>query len=170
MRIQTTAEDHRIAWLTALAITIHIMESALPAPLPGLKPGLANVITIIVLLQFGWSSAAWVSLLRVLCGSLLLGTFLTPTFVLSLGGALCSIGVLWLAIRLPGRGFGPVGYSLLAALAHMSGQFVLAWMLFIPHAALWRLFPVLLTAALLFGIVSGIIAGAVVTGRAACRT
>ena len=170
MRIQTTAEDHRIAWLTALAITIHIMESALPAPLPGLKPGLANVITIIVLLQFGWSSAAWISLLRVLCGSLLLGTFLTPTFVLSLGGALCSIGVLWLAIRLPGSGFGPVGYSLLAALAHMSGQFVLAWMLFIPHAALWRLFPVLLTAALLFGIVSGIIAGAVVTGRAACRT
>jgi heptaprenyl diphosphate synthase len=170
MRIQTTAEDHRIAWLTALAITIHIMESALPAPVPGLKPGLANVITIIVLLQFGWSSAAWVSLLRVLCGSLLLGTFLTPTFVLSLGGALCSIGVLWLAIRLPGQGFGPVGYSLLAALAHMSGQFVLAWMLFIPHSALWRLFPVLLTAALLFGIVSGIIAGAVVTGRAACRT
>ena len=170
MRIQTTAEDHRIAWLTALAITIHIMESALPAPVPGLKPGLANVITIIVLLQFGWSSAAWVSLLRVLCGSLLLGTFLTPTFVLSLGGALCSIAVLWLAIRLPGRGFGPVGYSLLAALAHMSGQFVLAWMLFIPHAALWRLFPVLLTAALLFGIVSGIIAGAVVTGRTACRT
>jgi heptaprenyl diphosphate synthase len=170
MHIRTTAEDHRIAWLTALAITIHIMESALPAPVPGLKPGLANVITIIVLLQFGWSSAAWVSLLRVLCGSLLLGTFLTPTFVLSLGGALCSMGILWLAIRLPGQGFGPVGFSLLAALAHMSGQFVLAWMLFIPHAALWRLFPVLLTAALLFGIVSGIIAGAVVTGRAACRT
>ncbi len=44
MHIRTTAEDHRIAWLTALAITIHIMESALPAPVPGLKPGLANVI------------------------------------------------------------------------------------------------------------------------------
>ena len=100
MRIQTTAEDHRIAWLTALAITIHIMESALPAPVPGLKPGLANVITIIVLLQFGWATAAWVSLLRVLCGSLLLGTFLTPAFVLSLGGALSSMGVLWLAVRL----------------------------------------------------------------------
>jgi heptaprenyl diphosphate synthase len=58
MLIQTTVEDHRIAWLAALAITIHIMESAIPAPLPGLKPGLANVITIIVLLQFGWASAA----------------------------------------------------------------------------------------------------------------
>jgi heptaprenyl diphosphate synthase len=170
MLIQTTAEDHRIAWLAALAITIHIMESAIPAPLPGLKPGLANVITIIVLLQFGWATAAWVSLLRVLCGSLLLGTFLTPTFVLSLGGAISSIGILWFAIRLPGRGFGPVGFSILAALSHMAGQFILAWLLFIPHPALWRLFPILLTAALLFGIVSGIIAGAVVTGRTACRT
>jgi heptaprenyl diphosphate synthase len=41
MHIQTTTEDHRIAWLTALAITIHILESAFPSPLPGrvLPPG-----------------------------------------------------------------------------------------------------------------------------------
>jgi len=160
MQVQTTPDDHLIAWLAALAITIHILESGLPAPLPGLKPGLANIITIVVLIQFGWRTAAWVSLLRVLCGSLLLGTFLTPTFLLSLGGALVSIALLWLACRLPGRGFGPVGYSVLAALAHMAGQFVLAWLVFIPHPALWRLFPVLMTAALLFGLVGGIIAAA----------
>ena len=170
MQIQTTTEDHRIAWLAALAITIHVLESALPSPLPGLKPGLANVITIAVLLQFGWRMAAWVSLLRVLCGSLLLGTFLSPTFMLSLAGAGCSIGILWLACRLPGKGFGPVGYSILAALAHMTGQFTLAWWLFIPHPALWRLFPVLMTAALLFGIVSGIIAGAMTREHQQCRT
>jgi heptaprenyl diphosphate synthase len=170
MQIQTTAEDQRIAWLAALAITIHILESAFPSPLPGLKPGLANVITIVVLLQFGWRSAAWVSLLRVLCGSLLLGTFLTPTFLLSLGGAVCSIGILWLACRLPGRGFGPVGFSLLAALAHMTGQFTIAWLLFIPHPALWRLFPVLLTAALMFGTVSGIIAGGISNRQRQCST
>jgi riboflavin transporter FmnP len=69
MQIQTTAEDHRIAWLAALAITIHILESALPSPVPGLKPGLANVITIAALIQFGWGTAAWVSLLRVLLSS-----------------------------------------------------------------------------------------------------
>ena len=170
MLIQTTAEDHRIAWLAALAISIHVMESALPSPLPGLKPGLANVITIAVLLQFGWGAAAWVSLLRVLGGSLLLGTFLSPTFMLSLAGAACSIGILWLAWRMPGRGFGPVGYSILAALAHMTGQFTLAWLLFIPHSALWRLFPLLITAALLFGIVNGIIAAAMTTENRQWRT
>ncbi len=169
MKIQTTCEDQRIAWLTALAISIHILESTIPSPLPGLKPGLANVITIAVLLQFGWRTAAWVSLLRVICGSLLLGTFLTPTFILSLGGALCSVTVLWLAYRIPGEGFGPVGYGILAALAHMTGQFVIAWLLFIPHQAIWNLFPVLLTAALIFGIISGIIARAMCSEDIPCK-
>lgn len=160
MMLQTTAEDHRIAWLTALAISIHLMESALPSPLPGFKPGLANIVTIAVLVDFGWRTAAWVSLLRVVCGSLLLGTFLSPTFMLSLGGALFSLAVLWPASRLPGRGFSALGYSVLAAVAHMCGQFTLAWLLFIPHPALWKLLPVLLTASVLFGLVGGIIARA----------
>ena len=169
MQIQTTRDDHLIAWLTALAISIHILESAIPSPLPGFKPGLANVITIAVLIQFGWQTAAWVSLLRVVCGSLLLGTFLSPTFVLSLSGAVFSMTILWFAIRLPGRGFSALGYSVLAALAHMTGQFTVAWLLFIPTTAIWRLFPVLLTAALLFGIVSGIIARAMCNQETPCQ-
>lgn len=156
--LSATPEDQRIAWLTAVAITIHIAESALPSPLPGVKPGLANVITVAVLVQFGWRAAAWVALLRVLAGSLLIGTFLTPTFVLSLGGALASVAVLGLAVHLPGRGFSALGFSVLAALAHMSAQFALAWGLFIPHPGLIHLLPVLLTAAVLFGSVNGIIA------------
>lgn len=169
MQIKATEEDYRIAWLTALAISIHILESALPSPLPGIKPGLANVITIAVLMQFGWRTAAWVSLLRVLCGSLILGTFLSPTFILSFGGALCSIAILWLACRIPGEGFGPIGYSVLAAVAHMTGQFLLANLLFIPHMAIWYLFPVLLTAALLFGILSGIIARTMCSEETPCK-
>lgn len=169
MQIKTTEEDYRIAWLTALAISIHILESAIPSPLPGIKPGLANVITIAVLMQFGWRIAAWVSLLRVLCGSLILGTFLSPTFILSLGGAISSISILWLACRAPGEGFGPIGYSVLAALAHMTGQFLLANLLFIPHTAIWYLFPVLLTAALLFGILGGIIARTMCSTDIPCK-
>ncbi len=156
--LQTSRDDHRIAALAALAIVIHMAESALPMPLPGVKPGLANVVTVLVLVSYGWGAAAWVSLLRVVVGSLLIGTFLSPTFVLSLSGALASLLVLRLALLAPGRGFSPLGYCVLAALAHMAGQFVAAYVLFIPHPALWNLFPVLMTAALVFGVVAGIIA------------
>lgn len=80
-----TADDHRIARLTAAAIAIALVESAVPSPLPGVKPGLANIITLLVLLRYDWVTAAWVTLLRVLAVSLLIGQFLAPGFVLSLG-------------------------------------------------------------------------------------
>lgn len=153
--IQSTAQDNLIAWLTALAITIHLLESALPSPIPGFKPGLANVVTIITLILFGWRIAASVALLRVVMGSLILGSFLSPTFVLSLAGALASILILGLAIHLPGGGFGPIGYSVLAAIAHMAAQFYVAYQLFIPHPGLLHLVPVLMTAAVIFGVLSG---------------
>lgn len=151
-----TPEDYRIAWLAALAITIHIAESVLPAPLPGFKPGLANVITVAVLLLHGWRAAVWVSLLRVVVGSILIGTFLTPTFVLSFAGALAAIAVIGLGFLLPGRGLGPVGYCLLASMAHMAAQFFVAYRLFIPHDALLGLLPVLMTVAVCFGLLSGV--------------
>lgn len=166
LTLTTTDDDHRIAWLAALAITLHIVESALPSPIPGVKPGLANIITVLTLIQFGWSTAAWVNLLRVVVGSVLVGTFLSPTFILSLAGALSSILVLRLASWLPlhsaepnsGQGFGPIGYSVLAALAHMAGQFYTAYLLFIPHTALFHLLPILMTAAVIFGLASGFFA------------
>lgn len=162
-----TATDHRIAWLAALAIVIHVAESAVPSPLPGIKPGLANVITVAVLLQFGWRTAAWVALLRVLVGSLVLGTFLSPTFMLSATGAVCSVAMLGLMHACCGRRLGPVGYSALAAQAHMAGQFALAYWLFIPQPALLHLLPPLLSAALLFGVVSGIITATMLNRLAA---
>ena len=167
LRLRATRDDHRIAALAALAIAIHIVEAALPSPVPGVKPGLANVITLVVLLQYGWRDAVWVSLLRVFAGSLLVGSFLTPTFALSLAGACASLGILGLAWRLnpllPGRGLGPIGFSVLAASAHMAGQIVTARLLFIPHDGLFHLLPLLMTAAVLFGIVSGIISHAILT-------
>lgn len=150
-------EDQRIAWLAALAICVHILESALPTPLPGVKPGLANVVTVVALVLFGWRVAAWVSMLRVLVGSLLVGTFLSPTFVLSLSGAMASLAVLGLTHRLAGPAVGPLGLCVLAALAHMAAQVFTAYLFFIPHAGLFNLLPVLMSAALAFGIVSGLV-------------
>ncbi len=152
--------DRRIAGLAALAVAIHVFESALPSPIPGLKPGLANVITLIVLFRYGWAAAGWVTLLRVVGGSLLLGTFLTPTFLLSAGGAILSLAALGLAGMLIRVGLGPVGAGAAAALGHLLGQLVVAWLLFIPHPGLWQLAPFLLAAALPLGIITGLVAAA----------
>ena len=83
----------------------------------------AYLVTLIVLARYGWVAAAWVSGLRVIAGGLLLGQFLSPGFFMSLTGALLSLLVLGLAVRLPRRWFGPVSWSILAAFAHIGGQF-----------------------------------------------
>ncbi|MGH8489749.1 MAG: Gx transporter family protein [Gammaproteobacteria bacterium] len=57
-----------------------------------------------------------------LAGSLLAGTFLSPGFALCLSGALASLMVLGLAVSLGRKALSEVGYSVLAALAHMRGQ------------------------------------------------
>lgn len=149
-------EDQRIAHLAALAIVIHVAEAALPSPLPGFKPGLANLVTVAALVRYGWRAAVWVTMLRCLAGSLLLGSFLTPTFMLSLSGAATAALALGAGLALPG--VGTVGLSVLAAVAHASGQFVVAWGLFVPHPGLLALFAPLLTVATTTGAINGILA------------
>jgi len=154
----TTAEDHHIARMAAVALGLTVLESAIPSPLPGVKPGLANIVTLIVLTRYGWRMAAWVSLLRVVAGSLLFGNFLTPGFFLSLSGAVLSLAVLAFARHLPARWFGPVSHSICAALAHITGQLLVVYLWLIPHAGIAYLIPVFATAALVFGTVNGLIA------------
>ncbi|MDD5328722.1 MAG: Gx transporter family protein [Sulfuricella sp.] len=157
IHIQTTAEDHRIARLAAFAIGLSLVEAAIPSPLPGIKPGLANIITLLVLERFGMRAAIWVSLLRVVAGSLLLGTFLSPSFVLSASGAAASLAALALARHLPKAAFGPVSMSIAASFAHVAGQMAVVYLWLIPHAGILYLVPVFAAAALLFGSVNGLI-------------
>lgn len=158
IRLATTPEDHRIAYLAALAIGLSVAEAAIPSPLPGVKPGLANIITLVVLARYGWRVAAWVSILRVVAGSILLGTFLSPSFVLSLSGAALSLAALGLAQTLPRPLFGPVTHSILAAVAHIAGQVLVVYLWLIPHAGIAYLLPLFALAALVFGTVNGIVA------------
>jgi heptaprenyl diphosphate synthase len=155
--LKTTAEDHHIARMAALALGLTVLEAAIPSPLPGVKPGLANIVTLIVLARYGWRTAAWVSLLRVLAGSLLMGSFLTPGFFLSLSGAICSLAILAASLHLPQRWFGAVSHSIFAAFAHIAGQLLLVYFWLIPHAGLAYLLPIFAVAALVFGTVNGLI-------------
>lgn len=155
---QATAEDHRIARMAAIAIALSMAESVFPSPIPGVKPGLANIVVLLVLYQDGIRAAIWVSALRVVAGSLFFGSFLTPTFFLSLSGATCSLLMLLLTSRLPRNLFGPVTHSMLSSVAHIAGQLLVVYLWLIPHKGILFLVPILAIAAVVFGFVNGIIA------------
>ena len=158
LQLETTAQDHHVARMAAVALGLTVLESAIPSPLPGVKPGLANIVTLIVLARYGWRTAAWVSLLRVVAGSLLFGNFLAPGFFLSLSGAALSLLALAFAQHLPARWFGPVSHSVYAAFANITGQLLVVYIWLIPHAGIAYLIPIFATAALVFGTVNGLIA------------
>ena len=134
-----------------------MIEAVIPSPLPGVKPGVANIVTLFVLYRYGFATAAWVSLLRVFASSLLLGQFLSPTFVLSLSGALLSLAAIFLAQHLPKKYFSAISLSIFAAFAHIAGQLLVVWVWLIPHTSIIYLVPVFAVAALVFGIINGLV-------------
>jgi heptaprenyl diphosphate synthase len=161
--IPVVAEDRRIAALAAVAIALQVLEAGIPSPIPGVKPGLANIVTLVALLMLGWRAALALTLVRVVAAGLLLGTFLSPAFWLSLVGGMTALVVLWPLRPLYPRQLSALGLAIPAALAHVTGQFLFAWSIIIPHPQLPWLLPPLLLSALATGIVTGLLATAVLT-------
>lgn len=146
-----------LALFSALAIGVHALEVLMPSPLPWLRPGLANILTLCALFLYGGRAAWLVTLTRIGIGSLLLGTFFSPTFFLALGGGLAATTLMTAGRFVAGARLGPVGISVLGATGHVLAQLLLAgWLL--HHAGLWRLLPILLLLALVTGALNGLAA------------
>lgn len=146
-----------LSHLAAAGVAVHVLESALPGFGPWFKPGLANIFTLVAFFYCGWGAAATVALTRVLLGALAMGTFLSPTFLLSLSGAMGAVVAMGIVRHSP-VALGPVGVSLLAALAHMAGQFGAAYGLLFQQTGLFLLLPWFLAGAWLTGVANGLIA------------
>lgn len=152
-------DKYRIALLAAYALGLHGFESMLPTPIPWLRLGLANLITLITLLLYGLRPALMVTLIRVILASLFAGTFLGPSFILSLGGGLTSTLAMGFALFAAERLFSPVGLSIIGALFHNIAQLFLAYFLFIQRIeAILLITPVILLLGTLTGAVNGVIA------------
>ena len=108
--------------LVALALALHVLEAQIPSPLPWVRPGLANVMTLIALLTYGWRAGLLVMLLRVVIGALLLGGLLSPAFALSLAGGLASTLVMAVMARGVWRLWSPLAVSAAGAFAHGGAQ------------------------------------------------
>ncbi|MDX8402898.1 MAG: Gx transporter family protein [Mariprofundaceae bacterium] len=156
--------EHKAKWLSLLllAIGLHVFEAALPSLGPWFKPGLANIITLLTLVILGPSAAAMLAVWRVIVASFLIGTLFTPTFIISLAGAVAAATVMLTVWRLI-PGITLIGISLAGALAHMTVQFVTVESLFIHQHALYYLLPPLLLLSVVTGWINGGLAAYIVS-------
>lgn len=143
--------------LLLLAVSLHVFETSIPSLGPWFKPGLANIVTLVCLALMGPRAALALALARVMVGSFFIGTMLTPTFMLSLSGAMAATLTMLLAWRFL-SGISLIGVSLLGALAHMLAQFVVVESWFIQQASLYYLLPPLLLLSCACGWLNGAVA------------
>jgi heptaprenyl diphosphate synthase len=153
-------DKHRIAVLSAYALVLHGFEAVLPMPVPWLRLGLANIITLVALLLYDFKTAMAVTLIRVTLASMFTGTFLGPSFIMSLGGGITSTVAVGVVHALFRNLFGPVGLSLVGSLFHTLAQLFLAWLLFVQRAApILIIGPFILLIGTVTGVVNGMITG-----------
>lgn len=146
----------RVAFLgmfTALGLILGWLESLLPVfPFaPGVKIGLANIITLLVLFRFSWKEAASVNILRIGLSSILFGNI--SVFLYSLSGTVLSLVIMGLLKKTDK--FSVVGVSVSGGVMHNIGQILMAALLMENRIILYYI-PILVVSGVVAGVLTGL--------------
>lgn len=153
----TTKQLTLCAVLTALALALSYMENFFPLslaiPIPGIKLGLANIVTVFALYALGPAEAILILIGRCLLGAVFAGNMSALIFSL-----LCGVTAMVVMILLSRwRKLSIYGVSIGGAAAHNCGQ-VAAAILTLGNTAPLYYLPILLGVSLFTGTLTGLIA------------
>ena len=145
-----------LALLTAIALTIFMAEAQLPPilPIPGVKLGLANIVTVYAMVALGPGDAMMILLCRVFLGSVFSGQMMTLFYSLA-GGVLSWLVMLLLRRVLTLRQMWLC--SPIAGIFHNLGQLLAAVVLMGTWTVLSYL-PYLIIAGAISGVFTGLCA------------
>lgn len=160
--------SHRRRWtldamLVTLSLVLSLIESWIPLrlilPVPGIKLGLANIVTLVALYRLSFLDA-----LIILCLRLAIMTGITgiTAFFFSLAGGLLALVTMWFLARVQGKWLSLIGVSMGGATAHNMGQVAMASLLLGEPLFLTTYLPPLLLAGLVTGFLTGLAAGPVI--------
>lgn len=146
----------QLSFFTVVAVTIFSIEAALPllSPVQGMKLGLANIVTLVLLRYYKPSEVFLVLLTRILLSSLLNGQMMTLLYSLS-GGIFCYLAMLFVNHLL--RGNYIYLTSILGAVFHNVGQILMALIL-IPSGGIFVYVPLLMISGIIAGLFTGLCA------------
>ncbi|MGM9648591.1 MAG: Gx transporter family protein [Butyricicoccaceae bacterium] len=144
--------------LTALALALSLAERMIPIqlliPIPGVKLGLANVVTMFALLFLKPRDAYAILLCRVCLAAIFAGS--VTSFLFSLLGGLLALTTTWILLRWKDQVFTMFGISAAAAAMHDIGQ-IIAAILVMGTTDVLAYLPLLLVSAIPMGLLTGAI-------------
>jgi len=142
--------------LISQALALHVIERLIPmpVPIPGVKIGLANIITLFTLIILGFKEAVIVVVGRTFLGSLFGGG--PSAFFFSIVGGLASTVVMALLYKRFSGFFSLPTISIIGAITHNIGQIGVA-SLIVNNAALFYYLPVLIISGMITGFFIGLV-------------
>ena len=151
-----TRELTRMALLTAIALTIFMVEAQIPpvVPLPGVKLGLANIITVYAVFALGPGKAAAILFCRIFLGAVFAGNF-SSIFYSAAGGFCAILTTIGLRKILKENQLWAAGC--LGAMAHSVGQMIAAISI-TRTAGLLVYLPVMIVISIFTGLFTGLCA------------
>lgn len=146
----------QMALLSAIALTIFVVEAQIPAlvPIPGIKLGLANIVTVFAVFTLGSWEAALILCVRIFLGAVFAGNFSTIFYSLA-GGGLAILVTILLKRILTVKQLWVAGA--LGANAHSIGQMAMA-VLLTGTPGLMIYLPVMLLCSIITGTFTGLCA------------
>lgn len=114
-----------MALLAAIALTIFVVEAQIPpiVPLPGVKLGLSNIVTVFAVFALGPGEAGAILFVRIFLGAVFAGNF--SSILYSAAGGLCAI-LLTIGLRKLLKADQLWVAGCLGAIAHSAGQMAVA--------------------------------------------
>lgn len=141
------------AVLTALAMIFSYVEALIPFNfgIPGIKPGLSNLVVLVALYGIGASYAFTVNMTRILLSGFLFGG--VSAMIYSLAGGIFSFISMYLVKKT--KLFSPLGVSMTGGVMHNAGQLTVA-ALIIENAKIYYYLPALMISGTVTGVLLGI--------------
>ena len=151
-----TRKMTQMALLSAIALTIFMVEAQIPAlvPIPGVKLGLANIVTVFAVFAMGPKEASAILFVRIFLGAVFAGNFST-IFYSAAGGALAILVTILLRKILTEKQLWVAG--IMGAIAHSIGQMAMA-VAITQTVGLVSYLPLMIVCSIITGLFTGLCA------------
>jgi heptaprenyl diphosphate synthase len=148
------------AFLIALSGVLSTIDTMVPKPIPLAKIGIANIVTLVLVIEGKFRLAVVVALFRTLVASFMTGSFLSYTFLLSFTGSIGSTLFMILFSRFTTAFISEVGLSVIGAFFNTLFQGLVVVLFF----GLDRGTILLISIFILISLINGIVIGWLVKG------
>lgn len=140
---------------TTIALTIYVIEASLPAlaPVPGIKLGLANIVTLFVLIRYSAKDALMLLIVRIIISTLITGQ--AVSFIYSICGGILCLLIMYIINRLLNGQFIYLT-SIMGAIAHNVGQILAAYFI-LQMSGILIYIPYLIISGIVTGSFTGLI-------------